>query len=226
MRRNPIRFFVLFMILGPAFTGDTADLIEPWAPGFSDIEFYAGGTRGEGLTAASLVLGYGAPHGFSLGLLGTHFPDDADEVGIVAIWTTDLGDTRDLDLWILTAPPIERELQGAGISWEFGFEWSVAMQSGAVWYLRPSLVRQSSDWYSHPLVGLMIPLEPVELHIEISSEEPEGGRWPVHLAVGPNVLLSDTVELIPEFSVIDDRVHSELVWEASIGVIVTLDGAG
>jgi hypothetical protein len=61
----------------------------------------------------------------------------------------------------------------------------------------------------------------LDLHVELSGEEPETGPWPVHLAIGPNVALTDGIELVPEVAVIRDRgPESSTSMVFSVGVVV------
>ncbi len=209
------------LLLAPFVRLNAADLIEPWDAGLSDFEIYFGGSRDDGLTDFSLLLGCGAGGGFSIGAFFNHYSGEADELGIVGIWTAQLDRGFDLDLWALTAPRIERETISGGVHWEMGSELSWDASKKTILYARPSLLfsREGSRW--HPLLGLMHEYGAVELHLELSSEEPLFGAWPMHLAIGPNVRFSKRLELIPELSIIVDRGSSSTSWAFSIGLILT-----
>ena len=217
MRWRLVLMFVLSGFIVPGLRA--ADLIEEWAPGLSDLEFYWGGSLEDGGTDSTMVLGYGAGAGFSLGLLISHAGSEADHAGAVAIWSSPKGS---VDFWVLTTPSIEREIASSGISWEFGMEWSGKCAGANVVYFRPSRLFDDSGGHWHPLVGLMVPLSPIELHFELSSEEPEEGSWPLHLAVGPNFAVSGAVEIIPEISWINEGHDLKSHWEWSLGVIITM----
>jgi len=219
-----MRWHLVLMVLGfylmtPDAPLRAADLIEAWDPGLTDLELYCGGDSRNELGNIATILGYGAGGGFSLGLLFNHYNQDTDQAGFLAIWSSRDGN---LDFWVLTAPAIEREIISSGISWEFGMEWSRDLNRAGTFYVRPSRLFDKGSGHWHPLVGIMYPLPPIELHIEISSEEPETGVWPVHIAVGPNFRLSRSIEIIPEISFIDEQLATGGRWEWSLGMIITL----
>jgi len=198
---------------------EAADLIEPWGSGFSDIEFYAGGNLHGAFDDSAAVFGFGAPHGFSIGLLFNHYQEGVDEIGAVAIWTNP---AANLDFWFSAATSLEKEEEPGDISWDLGMEWSRELLPGSIVYFRPSYIYDGSRGRVHPLLGVMRKISIVELHLEISSEDPEHGPWPLQLALGPNFSLSKSIEILPEFSWTWDRSRHERDLAFTLGFILTL----
>ncbi|RMF86103.1 MAG: hypothetical protein D6739_03635, partial [Nitrospirae bacterium] len=114
-----------------------------------------------------------------------------------------------------------QEAEAGRMTWAAGGELSVEL-AGWTPYLRLDRSVDGGRASLHPLAGAMVPLAGgrLELHLELSSEEPEGGPWPVHLAVGPNLHLSEAVELLPEVSVVREGATGESGWAVTVGVVV------
>ncbi len=207
----------VMVFLTPGFL-TAADLIEAWAPGLSDFEFYiqTGGEAGE--TVSSLALGYGAGHGFSLGLILNNEHGGPEQLGAVAFWSRDLAVDRQLDVWIYSeATPAEDQESN---EWQLGIEWSWV--SGRMQpYLRPSVTRSEDGYHWQQLLGLMLPLDPVELHLELSAEIAASRAYDLRFAVGPNITLSEAVELLPEISWTRHPGSHETSWALSLGCILT-----
>lgn len=205
------------LLLAAAPVG-AADLVAPWDPGWSNLEVYLAVEEGSATTASGVV-GYGAGRGVSLGVSFVEGEDDGDDVGLIAVLTRPLGRAVEADLWLEIGQrlrPREAELTSACVT--AGVELS-RLGPGAVPYLRLSAARDEGTTTVHPLLGVMLPLrERLELHLELSSEEPEDGPWPVHVAIGPNVLLGRSAKLVPELSWI--RVgDGGSVWGVSVGIV-------
>ncbi len=197
----------------------TADLIEPWDPGFSDAEFYLATAEESGNTSWAAVAGFGAGKGFSLGVLLSHFNGGSTRIGGLAVWSTSISDSQDLDLWAVTEVFSDREADPERINLEVGAEWSFRTGSAQL-YIRPSFFFDGDGGHWHPLVGIMQPVGPVELHLELSSFEPQGGRWPIHLAIGPNFEVSNGVEILPEINLIHGGEPRQTTWVAVLGIVV------
>ncbi len=198
-----------------------ADLVDPWAPGLSNLELHVSHSEGDRQPTVSGVLGFGVGGWLSLGVLLVNGPDDGRGVGLVAVATRSWAGGHALDVWAEVGQrlvPREAELGRACAT--AGAEWSLAREP-ATPYLRVSVSRESAVTTMHPLVGARVRVASrVELHLELSSEEPEGGPWPLHLAVGPNLLLGRTVKVVPEVSYVRDRNRGDGTWSFSLGVVV------
>jgi len=210
---------VLFLLVATA-TASGADLIEPWSPGFSDLElFVRAGSRGDDLGSFATA-GFGLGGGVSVGV--TLSEDNAGPArgGLVAMLSRALGSRTDVDLWVETGMSSSHpEAELGRLDWAVGTEWSYRAGS-CVPYLRLSRLDAGAGDRFHGLLGLMVPAGAVELHLELSSEEPDGGPWPVHLAIGPNFLLRPEVEVQPELSIIRDRGTGETTWVVTVGMVV------
>jgi hypothetical protein len=209
---------VLVHVVAGCVAAHAADLIEPWSPGFSDLELHAT-LDGDGGTSATSTLGFGAGGGFSVGLSlagGTHSTD----VGLVLVWSRVLGRWGELDLFAAAdAATGEVELDGLGTS--YGLEWS-ARRRGARPYLRLSASVHDEGRRLHPLVGWNLPLRRCDLHLELSSEQPTPGEpWPLHLAIGPNLGLTEGFELLPELSLVHDRARGGVDITLTLGVVTS-----
>ncbi len=200
-------------------TLQAADIFEPWEPGFTDVELFLGLGEGGDAQGQALV-GFGFGRGGSLGLSISTQEGDAARFGLVVAMTRSLGDDTDLSLWAesgLAGRKLDVEL--AHTDWTAGFQL-VHWRDGAVPYGSLSFVgEEGEDLRLHPLMGLMLPRGPLELHFELSSDQPEGGAWPVHLAIGPNVHLAPWIEILPEISVVRES-GGGTHWAATVGVIV------
>ncbi len=217
--KRGVLFLVMLLILLRAPLLFPADLIEPWDPGFSDAEFYLATAEDSGSISSAALAGFGLGKGFSLGLLLSHLSGGSTRIGGLAVWSTSLSDSQDLDFWAVTEVFSDREADPERIQLEVGAEWSFRLGSAQP-YFRPSFFFDGDGGHWHPLIGMMHPVGPVELHVELSSQEPLGGRWPIHLAIGPNFEVSHGVEILPEISVIHDRESSQTSWVAFLGVVV------
>jgi len=206
-------------VVSPPGVG-AADLVEPWDPGFTDIELY--GTAAEGGSSQWVtVAGFGAGHGLSLGLSFVDEGSGSRSAGAIVMLTRRVRDS-DLDIWLEAGWDVSaREVELGSVSWAGGGELST--DRGAwVPYARMTCSVDGGTARVHPLLGGMMPFfgGRLELHVELSTEEPDAGAWPIHLAVGPNVHLSAAVELLPELSLVHDRARGENSWALTLGVIV------
>lgn len=197
----------------------SADLVAAWDRGWSDLELYVSANSHEA-TTLSTVLGFGLASGLSIGLSFVEGEDDGDDIGLIAVVTRPIGRDLEIDAWIELGQrlrPREAELTSACLT--AGLELSRRLQY-AVHYLRLSGSRDDGVTSLHPLVGVMIPFERmVELHVELSSEQPEEGPWPLHVVVGPNVRLGHGAKLLPELSWIRFG-KGESAWGASLGIVL------
>jgi len=198
-----------------------ADLVEPWAPGLTNLELHAARADGARRGEVAGVVGFGVGGAVSLGLLFAEGADDGNHVGAVAVVTRALAGGHAVDGWIevgrnLTA----RDAELGSTSVTVGGEWSVTRRR-ATPYLRFSAAREAGDTAAHPLAGVRLALGArVQLHLELSSHEPARGAWPVHVAVGPNVLLGEAAKLVPELSWVRDRAAGRDEWAISLGVVL------
>lgn len=199
-RTHFLRPLILMASLAAPAAG--ADLIEPWDRGFSDFELHFGLARG-GESIGATTLGFGLGGGVSAGLTlsGGDVPGAA---GLVLAWSGTLGRYGDLDLLGYAQTEV-RDVEIDRVERAIGFEWS---GRGVEWqpYLRATLFWREEGRYFHPLVGVRTGAGPVDLHLELSSAEPEPDEpWPVHLAIGPNFEPLPGHELLPELSLIWNR---------------------
>lgn len=215
-RKHLFRLLLSMLLL--ATPASAADLIEPWDPGFTDLELFVGFARG-GETLGATTLGFGLGGGVSAGLSLAR-GDEPDSVGFSLVWSRALGGLGDLDLFAF-AHSTTSEAELDWLDHAAGFEWS-APAGGAQPYVRATVLREDGATRVHPLVGLRLPVGRADLHLELSSMQPaEGGPWPLHLAVGPNWQLADGLELLPELSLIWNRAEDRfepglaLTWIAS-----------
>lgn len=193
--------------------GKSADLVEPWARGFSDLELFVGHGRG-GESVGGTTLGFGLGRAFSAGLTLSG-GDVPAEIGLVLAWNRELGRYGSLDL-LGFAQTETREAELDRIGRAVGFEWS-APAGGAQPYLRTTLLWEEGERFLHPLVGLRLPTRRIDLHFELSSRQPVAGEpWPLHLAIGPNVIVRGGSELLPELSVIWNRAEDRFELAASL----------
>ncbi|MFZ5786813.1 MAG: hypothetical protein ACOY3Y_10260 [Acidobacteriota bacterium] len=200
-------------------TATAADLVQPWAPGLSELEVFVTHENGQDEPQWSALVGGMLVPGLSVGVAFQYADGRTSRLGAVAIWTTEFSSRTSVDVWGevgLDRTPVEAEL--GAVSFAAGAEWSRDL-GGAIPYSRASYTVDDDVGSAHTLLGLKIPIGSlVELHIEASSREPEFGPWPLHLAVGPNIVLSPTLKLLPEVSWIHDRAASESTWVLTFGV--------
>jgi len=142
---------------------------------------------------------------------------------LIEPWAPGLTDAE-LDLWgelQMQTATMEAELGAADRA--VGFEWSAPSRwsRGVQTYVRFSAARSGGATHLHPLVGFRIATRTlVDLHVELSGEEPDSGPWPLHLAIGPNLPLNGWLEVVPEIAVIDDRAPGgETTVAFSLGVV-------
>jgi hypothetical protein len=222
--RNLIRVLVTVAV-ATAVCGvaRAADIIEPWDPGFSNLELFAVTGDQPGDSGFVSVVGFGIGRGYSLGATLESQGDGTRRSGLIAMASCPLTSRSDLDLWLesgVQSPQADAELRT--LDWGLGAQWRLRLPSCTP-YLRASRGGGGEVCW-HFLAGVMIPVGEVELHLELSSEEPDGGPWPVHLAVGPNVCLASDVELQPELSLIRDRGTGYTHWSASVCVVLNPAG--
>ncbi|NOZ95609.1 MAG: hypothetical protein GXP47_12860 [Acidobacteria bacterium] len=196
-----------------------ADIFEPWERGLSDVELFLGTAEG-GHQQAQALAGFGFGRGGSLGLSVSTDEGSATRLGLLVAVTVAAGKRTDLSLWG------ESGLAGASLEVELAHaDWTAGVQvvhwrEGVVPYGVLSLAGEEGvKLRLHPLAGMMVPLGRVELHLELSSQEPLGGAWPVHLAVGPNVHLTPWMEVLPELSLVREA-GGTTHWAATVGFIV------
>jgi hypothetical protein len=194
-----------------------ADLVEPWDRGLSNLELFTQFEEGLG-PQTSTTIGFGLPASLSIGL-SLASGATPDTVGLTLYWSRDLGRAGAFDLIFQTDTETGESELGAAARL-IGVEWSTPGSGGP--YLRWMTVSEDGRTRHHPLVGFVVPFDRVELHLELSSEEPEpGGSWPIHLAVGPNLRITDDLELLPELSVLYDRRSGEISTAFSIGFVTS-----
>jgi hypothetical protein len=218
LRVSPLRLAVLGLlpVLVPVVT-PAADLVEPWERGVSNAEIHFSFGDGSADTAAAL-LGMGLPAGFSLGAAITEAEDGAAGWGLIGMFTRRFG-AFEMDLvGELGRHRASHEAETHG-DWLAGTEWSFHRYR-LVPYVRATAVGDPESGGYHGLVGLMAPVtKHLELHVELASEAPLGGSWPLHLAVGPNILLPGGVEILPEISMVRDRATGATDWLFTVGLI-------
>jgi hypothetical protein len=200
-----------------------ADVLEPWSEGLSNVELFT--TFGDGFEAGetTAAVGMGLPRGFSLGLTLASAEGEPTQAGFVVVWTRSLGALGELDLWGEYVP-VGQEVELMGADRSVGVEWSGSARR-SVPYVRLSLSDDAEGRHFHPLVGWMLPVgDRLELHVELSSEEPASGAWPLHLAIGPNWSFGDALELLPELSAIYDPQggdgHGETSFFFTLGIVL------
>ncbi len=221
MRRSA-RFLSLMVVVLLTGSGRVtgADLMEPLDRGFSEVDLFWFGGDERFDAGSQLTAGFGLPCGFSLWVGGEYVNGGPLQGGLNLMWTSELAPAMDLDLWVeagIRSTRPEAELGQA--NWTLACEWSLEA-GGVTPYLRLGRSDDGSRDWIHMLGGVEIPLGCVDLHVELSSEEPPGGPWPWHAAVGPNVFLASWVEMQPEISVVRDRSTGESHWAASLGFVV------
>ncbi|MBZ0088758.1 MAG: hypothetical protein K8H90_00105, partial [Thermoanaerobaculia bacterium] len=87
---------LLLALLGAA-PAPAADLIEPWDPGFADLELFVGFARGGEVNGAT-TFGFGLGGGVSAGVTLAR-GDQPDNVGFTLVWSRELGRLGELDLF-------------------------------------------------------------------------------------------------------------------------------
>ncbi len=197
-----------------------ADLIEPADSGFSevDVAVFAGDSAFD--SGGQLYAGFGLGQGLSVWVGGDILNGGPVRGGANVMVTRTLARGMDLDLWLdLGVHSATHEAEIGRTDWSLGSEWSVVVGL-ATPYLRLDWYGDGGDHTVHLLSGIVVPVGALEVHVELSSEEPDGGAWPVHLAVGPNVWVSRRVELQPELSILSDPGSGGTHWAVSLGLIV------
>lgn len=205
-----------------------ADLIEPWAPGLTNAELFVGFGDSSSDREVTGLVGLGIGRHLSFGLSFASLEED-DGTGMVLLYTRPLGRWGEVDLWgelQMQTTTMEAELGAAERA--FGFEWSAPSRwsRGVQTYVRLSAARAEGATHLHPLLGFRIATRSrVDLHVELSGEEPDSGPWPIHLAIGPNLPVNDWLEVVPEVAVIDDRgPGGETTFAFSLGVVTDPSG--
>jgi hypothetical protein len=211
----------LALLVSSVGVAPAADLIEPWDPGLSNLELYLLQSGPEGETAVAGLLGGGVGKGVSLGVALQRATGQRSRAVLLGYLTRPLGKNAEVDLFgelggQEVAGP-EGEIRRA--DWMLGSEWSLPV-GRTVPYTRWSLVHQGAR-FVYGLVGVMLPIgEALELHLELDGVVSGGSRGPERIAVGPNLILSPTVELLPEISVLRDRESGEEGWAVTLGLVV------
>ncbi len=194
--------------------------MEPLDRGFSEVSVFWFGGDERFDAGAQLAAGFGLPGGFSFWAGADHVNGGTTGGGFNIMWTGGLAEGVEVDLWVevgIRSTRPEAELGQA--DWTMASEWSYRA-GGVTPYFRAGRSDDGGHDWIHLLAGLAISLGCVDLHVEISSEEPPGGPWPLHVAVGPNLCMGDWLEVQPELSVVRDRSSGEHHWSASLGFVV------
>jgi hypothetical protein len=213
------RFLLATTIACTCATATAADLVEPWAPGLSELEIYLSSDITQDELQWSSLIGGAVLPALSVGVAFQNVGGRTSRVGAVAVWTTRVSRRTSIDVWGevgLDRTPVEAEL--GSVSFAVGTEWSRDL-GGVTPYSRLSYTVDEDMNSAHTLLGLKVPIGSLlELHLEASSLEPETGPWPIHLALGPNLVLSPRLKILPEVSWIRDRATSEAAWVLTLGV--------
>ncbi len=215
------RIVPLVLAVAVALPAGAADLVEPWDPGFTDLELWV--SVGEGAEVEStLVAGFGLGNGLSVGASLSGDADGARRLGGICMLTLEGGRGTALDLWAEGGVrALWREAELGSADWSLGTELSRDLGRW-IPYLRLTRWLEGGDASLHPLAGAVFPYlnHRLELHLEISSEEPESGPWPFHLAIGPNFHVNECVEVLPELSLIRDRGAGETHVVFTVGLVL------
>lgn len=213
-------FLVLDGFVGLAPCVLAADLVEPPDPGFSEVDLFAFGGDGRFDSGAQLYAGFGLSGGVSIWAGVDMLNGGPARGGVNVMVTRTLGEGMDLDLWIdLGVHSATHEAEIGRADWTVGSEWSL-VAGRLTPYLRIDWYDDGASHIVHLLSGLVVPVDPVELHIELSSERPKEGAWPIHLAIGPNVPIGRRAELQPELSLLGIAGSGRMHWAVSLGVIL------
>jgi len=224
-----------------------ADTLETWVPGAADVEVYLGvenlGTsRSEGVGSGELVLGYGVAEGLSayLGvrLSGDGYLAQAEPQLSLGVFGTVL-DTERVDLDLL----LDVGTHGQGMSHlqvSPGVELNVDLPSVGL-YLRAGTClhgaeREQADGALHTAVALELvpgawwsPGPGHQLLVEwiLGLDATEGGSGPLDtgaVALGYNAVVSPTLELISQLSLMLPQSQRGWAVGAMVGFIATLEG--
>lgn len=190
-----------------------ADLLEPFDPGFSDLELHWCADLGADDHGAVGVLGFGLGHGLSLALEVEGGVGERGSSSVSFVYSRSLGRRGELDAWLA------RGLDGEGSSdLELGFEWSRAF-GATVPYLRIGW-HPDAEGAAEALVGVAFTREKTDLHFELALGRPEGGDRPLRLAFGPNFPLGAGAELLPELALVRDEATGKLSAELALGIVL------
>jgi len=216
-RRLPSVVLAALLLL-PMVAG-AADIFEPWDRGFSDAEIFAGVAEG-GTAAAQALAGFGLGRRVSLGLSMSTDEGESSRFGVFLGVTRDVGRNTDLSFWLQSALGVGTlDVELIHADWTAGCQL-VHWREGMVPYGVLSVAgEEGENLRLHPLVGVMFPTGRLEIHLELSSDQPQCGAWPVHLAIGPNVHVKPWLEVLPEISFVRES-GGEIHWVATVGVIV------
>lgn len=212
---------VLALLLIPGGLAEAADLIEPWEPGVSNLEFFLLRTGPGQETAATALLGGGLGGGVSLGAALQTQTDSRARAMLTGFVTRSLGRGAELDLFAELGRQTVSGPEGPErrVDWMLGSEWSLPV-GRVVPYTRWALASRQARTV-HALAGVLLPLRgDLELHVELEAVVSGAARGPERLSVGPNLRLSPTVELLPEVSVLQDPGAGERHWAVMIGLVM------
>jgi hypothetical protein len=199
-------------LAGPS-AAPAADLIEPFDPGFTDLELYWAGDLAADERGASGLIGFGLGHGLSLGVGMSGAAGDVGTTSVSLVYSRSLGRGGELDAWFA------RGISGDGAGdLEAGVEWSRDF-AGTVPYARLAWRREDAAGAAFVL-GLALDRRRVDLHFELAAERDPEGAWPLRLAVGPNVRFGAGAEAIPELALVRDPATGDLVAEVSLGIVL------
>jgi hypothetical protein len=210
-RTTPILAAV--MALGFGRGASAADLLEPFDPGFSDLELHWSGDLGADDHGAVGVLGFGLGGGVSLALQMEGAAGEVGSSAVSLVFSRSLGRAGELDAWL--GRGLGGELAGA---LELGLEWSRDF-GGAVPYARIGWHR-GGDGGVVALLGVALDRERTDYHLELAVAPPEADGRPLRLAFGPNVALGEGAELIPELALVRDPSTGDFATELSLGVVL------
>ncbi len=197
-----------------------ADLIEPPDPGFSEVDVFIFTGDAPFDSGGQVYTGFGLPRGLSVWVGADLLNGGPVRSGVNVMVTRTLCEGMDLDVWLdLGVHSSAHEAEIGRADWTVGSEWS--MEVGSVTpYLRMDWYDDGAEHVVHLLSGLLVPIGRVDLHLELSSEKPHHGSWPLHVAIGPNVALTGRVELQPELSLLRYPGSSETHWAVSLGLVI------
>jgi len=210
--------FLAALLLLP-MGASAADIFEPWDRGFSDAELFAGVGEG-GVAAGQALAGFGLGRRISLGVSVSSDEGESSCFGVFLGVTRDVGRNMDISFWLQSALGVGTlDVELIHADWTAGCQL-VHWREGIVPYGVLSVAgEEGENLRLHPLAGVMLPRGRLEVHVELSSDQPRHGAWPVHVAVGPNVHVKPWLEVLPEISFVRES-GGEVHWVATLGVIV------
>jgi hypothetical protein len=207
----------------PTQRAQAADTIEAWDVGVSDYEMYVAGASGDEPSVVSGVVGAGITDRFSLGVtteLAWIADERAGRWGLTAFYALYQGSVE-LDL----LGDLGSDAFGVdGRAWQLGFELSLPGYA-VVPYTRDYYVGSADDGFEAAalLVGSKVAMshDRVQVHVELGAEISDSNRPPLSVALGPNITVADSVELIPEVKYVFAEQGAEDQWFICVGAIVT-----